>query len=300
MPRVLILLSETPWGAVNAVRRAAMLLPERFDVSVHDVRPDWRNWWATRRRVTKTKPDVVHAVGPQASNALMLCDWTGARGRSRFVTTGTGGPQLTPVLYRDADPPGGVPPDLPAHFVLAAGGFDHTANLKAAVWAFDVLKYTDPRLRLVLLGDGPLRRQVEHLARHLGHDDYRVHFAGWQDDVRPYLRQASVVWVTHRKGGTTFALEAMASGVPVVALNTPDTSAFVNDDDNGLLVPFDDPVRLAAVTRKLLADAGRRDRIGCAGRAAASARPIATLVEAMTTEYDRLTRTADLQPGKTE
>jgi glycosyltransferase involved in cell wall biosynthesis len=311
MPRVLILLSETgPWGAVRAARRAAELLPERFEVQLLDVRKGWRNWWPTRRRVIEAKADLVHAVGPQAFQAFQDVDVATPWRKKRFMMSACDEwiirtdeqslasyplPPLVELLPEPASAP-----HLPARFLLVAGGFDHTANLKTAVWAFDVLKYAEPDLHLVLLGDGPQRSDLERLARKLGHDDYRVHFVGWQDDVAPYLRRAAAVWVTHRFGGTTFALEAMAGGVPVVALETDFTNGIIRDGENGLLVPFGDPVRLAAVTRELLANTSLRGRIGYAGRAAARPYTTAALGEAMTAVYDRLTRSVDRRMGKSE
>jgi glycosyltransferase involved in cell wall biosynthesis len=279
---------------VNAVRRAAALLPDRFDVSVHDVRPGLRNAMQLRRLIREAKPDVVHAVGPDAANALAVCRWTGAKGRSRFVV---GGPRLTPALSREPDEvPLGSRHLLPDKFVLAAGGFDGVANLKAAVWAFDMLKYTDPQLHLVLLGDGPQRQSLEKLARGLGHDDYRLHFAGFQPDVRPYLHRAAVVWVTHTTGGTHFALEAMAAGKPVVVgrrvvpfgddLKTAGEECLVRTN-------ADEPYVQAAVTRELLSDPERMCRLGEAGRRTAARYPLSQLVDELAAEYDsRVGRTA--------
>lgn len=289
MPRVLILLSETPWGAVAAVRAAATHLPARFQVRTHDIDSGWRNWFAVRRLIREFDPDVVHAVGPPAANALAVCRWTGARGRSRFVLSGAGGRQVRPVLSRAAQPPGDVPPQLPAKFVLAAGGFDATANLKAAVWAFDMLKYTDPQLHLVLLGAGPQRPPLEKLARDLGHDDHRVHFAGFQPDVWPYLHRAAVVWVTHAAGGGHFALEAMAAGKPVVlGRRTASFGDFPAPDLDECVARTgsDEPYVLAAVTRRLLSDPERMCRLGEGARQVAARYPLSGLVADLVREYD--------------
>lgn len=83
----------------------------------------------------------------------------------------------------------------------------------------------------------------------------------------------------------------MAAGKPVVAVRTPDTESAIEHDVSGLLVPGGDKVMLAAVTRKLLADSGRAGRLGCAAREKAAGFPTPRLAEALTTAYDRLTRT---------
>jgi glycosyltransferase involved in cell wall biosynthesis len=194
-------------------------------------------------------------------------------------------PAVLPVPCTSPTPTG-----LPKRFILASGGFDYAANLKSAVWAFDVLKYAEPNLHLVLLGDGPERPQLERLAHSLGFDDRRVHFAGWQPNVNPYLAAATVAWVTHRWGGTKFTLEAMAAGKPVLALRTADTESVLEDRVTGLLIPFADPVWLAATTRELLADMMYAEQLGCAGQANRANYTTAALGVALASIYDTLTR----------
>lgn len=171
-------------------------------------------------------------------------------------------PTPDPVAFRKAL-------DIPAggRLVIAAGGFDPAAGLRSAVWAFDVTRYTAPDVCLVLVGDGPERGRTEQFARGLAYDDYRVRFAGVRSDVSALLGSAEVVWVTHTRGGINLALEAMAAGRPVVAANTPDLAEVIEDGVTGRLVPPEDRIELAAVTRELLADPVLAGRLGAAARA---------------------------------
>jgi glycosyltransferase involved in cell wall biosynthesis len=175
--------------------------------------------------------------------------------------------------------------------ILAAGGFDAVANLKQVVWAFDALHYAHPTLQLVLIGDGPLRPQVEHYARSLGLNEHAVRCVGFQPDVSPHLQSASQVWCTHTRGGTKFLLEAMAAGVPVVAFRTPDTARLL-DSGAGLLVTNGRPVEIAQVAHRLLTLSDRAGALVLAGEAVAARHPVADLADALSGVYHTLTSSA--------
>ena len=328
MPRVLLLRSEPApsagWKQFALIRPH---LPERFEFHELPFRPGTPGVAALRESLVREKPDVLQTFGPGAfKTARRLqslhplpgpfpkwivsgaadcgAEWSrpllpeiDAAVTFSAHESGRVSKQMKVLCIHILDPavtipePVAPPPGLPARFVLAAGGFDDTADLKAAVWAFEMMKYADPDLHLVILGDGPDRPDLERFARHLAWDDYRIRFAGWQDDVTPFLTAAAVVWVTHTGGGKKFALEAMAAGKPVVAVRTPDMESVVEHDVNGVFVPGGDKVALAAATRKLVADTGRAERLGCAAREKAAGFPPRRLAEAFTMAYDRLTRT---------
>ncbi|HVK18815.1 MAG TPA: glycosyltransferase family 4 protein, partial [Fimbriiglobus sp.] len=186
-------------------------------------------------------------------------------------------PPPDPVEFRKAL-------DIPAdgRLVIVVGGFDATADLLSAVWAFDVLRYTLPDVYLVLVGDGPDRDRTERFARSLAFDDHRVRFAGLRSDVPALLALAEVVWVTHSRGGIHLALEAMAAGRPVVAFDTPELSEVIEEEATGRLVAPGNRVEMAAATRELLADPDLAGRFGAAGKARTAERHS---VSGMTDQY---------------
>lgn len=127
-----------------------------------------------------------------------------------------------------------------------------------------------PRLRLVLLGDGPSRGEFEALAAALGIAD-RVRFAGLVVDGATDMIAAADVFV-HPSRNEAYGIaiaEAMAAGVPVVATRVGGVPEVVRDGETGALVPPDDPEALAAALGAMLADAGLRERFAREGRAAA-------------------------------
>jgi len=115
-----------------------------------------------------------------------------------------------------------------------------------------------PAAELTIVGDGILDAQLRDRTRRLGLDR-AVRFAGYQphDKMAELYRAADLFVLPSRYEGMSNALlEAMASGLPVVATPTGGTAELVRD--NGLVVPPDEPDRLAAAMLTLLGDDERR------------------------------------------
>ena len=101
---------------------------------------------------------------------------------------------------------------------------------------------------LVIIGDGPERRKLELLSKHLELGD-RVFFTGWINDhsrILDHLKQATVfVLPSLSEGLPRVLIEAMACGLPVVATDVGGVPEAVVDGVNGLLVPRRDEKALA-------------------------------------------------------
>jgi glycosyltransferase involved in cell wall biosynthesis len=117
----------------------------------------------------------------------------------------------------------------------------------------------------VLVGDGPDRPALENELRRLGLSNV-VELAGERDDVPELLAGADVFVLSSRSEGLPLSiLEAMAVGLPVVASAVGGVPELVVDGTTGLLVRPGDPGELAEALAHVLADAGLRRRLGCAG-----------------------------------
>lgn len=122
------------------------------------------------------------------------------------------------------------------------------------------------RLRLVFIGDGPLRGEAQRLAGESGCEDI-VWFAGVRDDVAALLRGLDVfVLPSLAEGISNTILEAMASGLPVVATRVGGNPELVDDGRSGTLVPAGDPEALAEAIRAYVEDPELRRGHGRAGR----------------------------------
>jgi glycosyltransferase involved in cell wall biosynthesis len=105
-------------------------------------------------------------------------------------------------------------------------------------------------------------------ARSRGH----IVFAGERDDVeRVYPAFDMFALPSHREGFPRSAMEAAASGLPVVATDIRGCRQVVSDGQSGLLVPLHDPARLAAAIEELVVDPALRRQMGAAGRIKAEA-----------------------------
>jgi L-malate glycosyltransferase len=115
---------------------------------------------------------------------------------------------------------------------------------------------------LWLIGDGPLREALEQQARDAG-IGARVRFLGERRDIGTLLPLCDAFVLASRTEGMSNAvLEAMASGLPVVATAVGGQPELVEDGATGLLVPARSPVRLAVALEQLLHAPARSHLMG--------------------------------------
>lgn len=120
------------------------------------------------------------------------------------------------------------------------------------------------RLRLAVLGDGPLREPLERQARELGVAD-RIIWAGWQHDPAPWFQLADVVAFPSRDAETlgNVILEAWAYGKPLVATAFRGAREIARHGEDAWIVPCDDGAALAAGVERVIRDAAlRREMTG--------------------------------------
>ncbi|HOX06753.1 MAG TPA: glycosyltransferase [Planctomycetota bacterium] len=133
--------------------------------------------------------------------------------------------------------------------------------------AFAPLAAEDAGLRLLLVGDGPLRGAVRERAEALGLP-FRVTMTGYRRDVPECLAAMDVFAMPSRLEGQGLALlEAMAAGVPAVASRIPAFEETAGPSGGAvLMVPPGDATALASTLRVLLGDRELSARLAAAGR----------------------------------
>jgi len=121
-------------------------------------------------------------------------------------------------------------------------------------------------VRFLIVGDGPLRPELKSLNERLGLDQV-VHFAGLQEDVRPYLAAMDIYMMSSQFEGLPIALlEAMAMELPVVGTSVGGIPEVVVEGKTGLLVPPGEPAQITSAVLKLLEMPDARRSMGQAGR----------------------------------
>ncbi len=142
--------------------------------------------------------------------------------------------------------------------------------------------------RVVLVGIGPLRDELEAHARELGLVD-RVQFTGLRDDVYDLLPAFDVFALSSDFEGLPIALlEAMASGIACVATAVGGIPEVVTDGDDGLLVPSGDTSAFATRLEKLLADPDLAAHVGEHARRRAATLDLAGAVRRAESLYERV------------
>jgi phosphatidylinositol alpha-mannosyltransferase len=164
----------------------------------------------------------------------------------------------------DAEP---LPNPSGKRTVLFIGRFDPRNGVSHAISAFTILRRTRDDLRLVIVGDGPMRPFIERLVPDDLRDD--VVFAGRVNRLRPrYLASADVLCSPCSLASFGMVvLEAMSAGVPVVATRLPGFARVMRDGIDGLMIEqADDDTGFAAALEMVLDDPELAARMGAAGR----------------------------------
>lgn len=152
--------------------------------------------------------------------------------------------------------------------VLFAGRFNTQKNLFVLLEQFARARLEVPQLRLVMVGDGPLRAALEERAVALGIGD-AVEWRGWlgKAQLAALYRQCSVfVNPSLYEGMPNTVLEAMASGLPVIASAVPGNDELVEHKRTGLLFDLCTPDALSTGLVALARDATLRRQYGAAAR----------------------------------
>lgn len=127
---------------------------------------------------------------------------------------------------------------------------DHATLLRALA----LLRRERPGARLLLVGDGETRPQLERLMKELGVEDI-VSLAGMRSDIAEHLRAMDIFVLSSRREGFPMAvLEAMACGLPVVSTAVGGIPGLNAGGDHICLVPPENPEALAASMAALMDD----------------------------------------------
>jgi len=241
------------WAAIEAVLAAALA---GVPVRIHNE----EGWEASDPAGRNRRRNIIRrVVTPLADRVVVV-----SRDLERWLVDTVGVARRKIVLvpngvdtrrFSDARPAGrkavlGLADSIPV--IGTIGRLAPVKNYADLIRAFASTALTHPDAVLVFAGDGPSRHELDELVRTRGLAG-RVRFLGARDDVAELLRAFDVFALSSIKEGLSFTmLEAMASGLPIVATRVGGNAELVESGVSGTLVAAGDPGALATALGRYL------------------------------------------------
>lgn len=259
--------TSTWMDAVLAVRglagtRLILSYHGRTDTRPVSIRRRWLN------RLAASRADAIVAVSHEAAERLHH-EWSIAAGKICVIPNGVDSECYRPAesdqhkknLRRKLRLDEGIVPVICVANLLPIKGLD----VLLAAWRKVCL--ADRSAQLLIVGEGTLGESLRAQAEQLRCAS-RVCFLGRREDVPNLLRAAEIFVLPSRSEGSSNALlEAMATGLPIVATDVGGNRELIRSNRTGWLVPPDDPTRMAEAILNTLFNPSARQRVGAAARA---------------------------------
>lgn len=233
--------------------------------------------WLNRRAFAASNAIVVNS---EEVGCYIAREYRAARERIRVVYNAIDTDRFTPAFGPHAGGPciamvgRLVPQKNPLLFVAAA------AAVRAQL----------PTVRFMLIGDGPFRAEVEAAVVAAGLREC-CEVLGERRDIPELLRQADLFWLPSEwEGLPNVVLEAMASGLPVIATDVGGTRELIRHEGDGFLIHTGDRDALVRHSLDLLRDTDKRRQFARAARLRAEAFAPQQMVNAMQDLYLRVVR----------
>lgn len=199
-----------------------------------------------------------HIITPSESIRQMLIKYSGI---TDHVTTIPTGIELKP--YQEATG-ASIRKKLNCEkerILVTIGRLAPEKNLKTLLLAYALVMKSNQNTRLIVIGDGPQKEELKKFAKDLGISE-QVHFTGLVpfDQIPRYLKAADIFCfssITETQGLVT--MEAMAAGLPVVAVKGTGTTEIVQDGKTGILTE-NTPESLAQAIIQVIEDCELRQK----------------------------------------
>ncbi|HEX4911833.1 MAG TPA: TIGR03088 family PEP-CTERM/XrtA system glycosyltransferase [Permianibacter sp.] len=240
-------------------------------------------------------------VGVSGSKIDVICNGVDC---DRFTpaTTPTQATTASPAKTPPAATTAGTPRQHDALRFVSVGRLQDVKDPLNVLRAFAALVAMRPTLplQLTLVGDGPLLGACQHFVREHNLQN-NVDLAGAASDVPQRLRHADVYLLGSRAEGiSNTVLEAMASGLPVIATRVGGNAELIVDGETGFLVPAEQAEAMAAAMRRYVDDRALLGRHGAAARTRAVAEfSLAGMMARYQALYDQLLNNQRLSNSKT-
>jgi len=268
-PDVVHIATEGPlgWSALRAARKLGLPVSSDFRTNFHAYSGHYGVGWLRKPIVGYLRKfhngtDCTMVPTDRLRRDLEELGLRNLTVVARGVDTGRFGPEHRSAALRAQ---WGVAPDEIA--VLCVGRLAPEKNLDLVLASFAAIRRVRPQARLVLVGDGPMRAELRLrapdavLAGQRGGADLAVHYASADLFLFPS--------VTETFGNVT--IEAMASGLAVVAFDYAAAGQLIRSGENGVLAPFGHGGLFIERALEVATDADFRDRLRGLARVSAAA-----------------------------
>jgi glycosyltransferase involved in cell wall biosynthesis len=258
-----IVIAQSPYEAVASLPALRLLRPRpKLLVELHgDPRIAARLYGSAFRRLYALPADLAANAGLRSADATRaISSYTAAIARE---VTGREPAAVFPTYFDLEsflrDPPRRLPDQPQAAWV---GALQRTKDPALLARAWRLVFPRIPDARLVIVGRGPLRAEVEALALEFPQTVKAIPWLSPPELARLIDDSTMLTLTSKSEGLGRVILEAFARGRPVVATDVGGVSDIVVPDRNGLLVAPEDPEALAAAMARVLGDRPFADRLG--------------------------------------
>jgi glycosyltransferase involved in cell wall biosynthesis len=259
-PDIVHIVTEGPlgWSAVNVARKLGIPISTDFHTNFHSYTKHYgvgllHKPMAAYLRHLHNKADCTMVPTASLKQELEQFDYRNVVVVSRGVDTKLFHPAKRNAELRNS---WGMTEHDPV--VMLVSRLAPEKNLPVVIQAFEQMRAIQPSTKLVLVGDGPARADLEKqfnpnviFAGMRTGEDLAAHYASGDIFIYPSL--------TETYGNVT--VEAMSSGLATIAYDYAAAHQHINHDVNGLLVPYDDTAAFVAQARALVTDAERIQRL---------------------------------------
>jgi glycosyltransferase involved in cell wall biosynthesis len=266
-PDVVHVLTEGPlgWSAVSAARKLKLPVISDFRTNFHTYSRHYGVGWLGKPILAYLRKFHNRTLWTLVPTEALRAQLAGLGFRDvRVVSRGVDTALFDPARRSESLRAGwGVGPADPV--LLHVGRIAAEKNLATLLSAYAAARAQEPRSRLVLVGDGPARSEIQArcpdaiFAGTRRGEDLATHYASADVFLFPSL--------TETYGNVT--LEALASGLAVVAFDYAAAAEIVRHGDNGLLAPMGDAGAFAALAASAVSDIARARAMGFNARESA-------------------------------
>jgi glycosyltransferase involved in cell wall biosynthesis len=262
-----VIYAQDPLAAQAAIRartgpRQRVVMAVHFRISQAD---EWADKKHIRRdgTVFRAIRQVEREVIPQVDGLVYVSKWA----KDALLAWLPEAAVVPSAVIDNFVAPHPVTSSEPIGDLVTTGHLEPVKNHRFLLEILAAAKRDDRALSLDVYGEGPLRKNLERMARSLGVDD-QVRFRGFRRDVRDFLPgYRAYVHSSYSESSSLAIIEAMAAGLPIVTANIGPMAELCDDGVEGRFWPLDDPAKAAAILLELLDNEPGRLRAGQAASA---------------------------------